>query len=88
MLKPSYKDLMDVANENVKEGEERIVNSRYSIVMAASKRARQIALSSDPALENRHEEKPLSIAIEELNNGTVKIISAEEAEERASKNKA
>ena len=42
MLHPSYSDLMNVVNSNVEEGEEPVVNSRYSIVMATAKRARQI----------------------------------------------
>ena len=40
MLHPSYADLMSVVNSEVEPGEEKIVNSRYSIVMATSKRAR------------------------------------------------
>lgn len=42
MLHPSYSDLMNVVNSNVEEGEAPVVNSRYSIVMATAKRARQI----------------------------------------------
>ena len=39
MIHPSYADLMKVVNQNVEEGEEPVVQSRYSIVIAASKRA-------------------------------------------------
>lgn len=42
MLHPSYSDLMKVVNSGVEEGETPVVNSRYSIVMATAKRARQI----------------------------------------------
>ena len=42
MIHPSYVDLMKVMNSGVEFGEEPVVNSRYSIVIAASKRARQI----------------------------------------------
>ena len=42
MLHPSYSDLMKVVNSEVEPGEAKVVNSRYSIVMATSKRARQI----------------------------------------------
>ena len=42
MLHPSYSDLMKVVNSEVEEGETPVVNSRYSIVLATSKRARQI----------------------------------------------
>ena len=40
MLHPSYSDLMKVVNSEVEPGEAPVVNSRYSIVMATSKRAR------------------------------------------------
>ena len=42
MLHPSYTDLMKVANSEVNEGETPVVNSRYSIVMATAKRAREL----------------------------------------------
>ena len=77
MLDPSYSDLMKVVNSEVEQGEAPVVNSRYSIVMAASKRARQIIAGDDP-LVNVKETKPLSIAVEELNQGTVKILTEEE----------
>ena len=41
MLHPSYTDLMKVVNQDVEEGDTKIVNSRYSIVLATAKRARQ-----------------------------------------------
>ena len=80
MLHPSYTDLMKVVNKDVEEGDSKIVNSRYSIVMATSKRARQL-IGGDLLLVNaKAGEKPLSIAIEELNSGKLKIL-AENAEE-------
>ena len=36
MLHPSYTDLMKVVNQDVEEWESKVVNSRYSIVMATS----------------------------------------------------
>ena len=42
MLHPSYADLMKVVNSGVEPGEAPVVNSRYSIVMATAKRARQL----------------------------------------------
>ena len=80
MLHPSYTDLMKVVNKDVEEGESKIVNSRYSIVMATSKRARQLIAGDLPHVDAKEGEKPLSIAIEELNEGTLKIM-AENAEE-------
>ena len=81
MLHPSYTDLMKVVNQDVEEGATKIVNSRYSIVLATSKRARQIIGGELPLVPTKHGEKPLSIAIDELNNGKIKII-AEDTEEQ------
>ena len=77
MLHPSYADLIKVVNSGVEEGEDPVVNSRYSIVMATSKRARQI-IAGDEQLGNGKGKKPLSVAVEELNQGKVKITSEEE----------
>ncbi|MDE7286146.1 MAG: DNA-directed RNA polymerase subunit omega, partial [Lachnospiraceae bacterium] len=49
----------------------------YSIVMATAKRARQIIAGEDP-LVNVKEAKPLSVAVEELNQGKIKILSEDE----------
>ncbi len=81
MLHPSYTDLMKVVNKDVEEGETKIVNSRYSIVMATSKSARQLIAGDLPLVDAKEGEKPLSIAIEELNEGKLKII-AESARRR------
>ena len=78
MLHPSYVELMRVANEGVEIGEEPVVNSRYSIVLAAAKRARQIIDGSEPRTTTAKCNKPLSIAVEEIWKGDVKIISEDE----------
>ena len=72
MLHPSYTDLMKVVNNEVEPGEAPVVISRYSIVMATSRRARQIIAGEEPLVDTR-QTKPLSIAIEELNKGKIKI---------------
>ena len=41
MLHPSYTDLMETINSET-EGDTPVVNSRYSIVLATAKRARQL----------------------------------------------
>lgn len=74
MIHPSYVELMKVVNDNVEIGEEPVVNSRYSIVIAASKRARQIIAGDEPMVADAKGKKPLSIAVEELYNGDVKIM--------------
>ena len=83
MIHPSYNELMKVVNNNAEYGEEPVVNSRYSIVLATAKRARQIIDGKDPmSMPKIH--KPLSIAVDELNKGLLKIMpetAEEEAEE-------
>lgn len=81
MLHPSYSDLMKVVNSEVEPGEEKIVNSRYSIVMATAKRARQVIGGHEPMVKVKPGEKPLSIAVDELNQGKIKILGEEEEED-------
>ena len=69
MLHPSYTELMDAVNSEVKEGEQPIVSSRYSIVIAAAKRARQIIAGAESAVPDYKNKKPLSVAVEELMDG-------------------
>ena len=73
MLHPSYTDLMKVVNKDVEEGETKVVNSRYSIVMATAKRAREIIDGSMPLVDTKPGEKPLSIAISEMNQGKKRL---------------
>ena len=77
MLHPSYTDLMKVVNSEVEPGEAPVVNSRYSIVMATAKRARQIIAGDEP-LVTAKVDKPLSIAVEELNQDKIKILGDDE----------
>ena len=78
MLHPSYTDLMKVVNKDVEEGETKVVNSRYSIVMATAKRAREIIDGAMPLVDTKEGEKPLSIAIDELNQSKISIIGEDE----------
>ncbi len=84
MLHPSYTDLMKVVNSDVEIGEEPVVNSRYSIVLATAKRARQIIGGEEPLIDNTSNKKPFSIAVEELYSSKVKIVGEEEAPEEIS----
>lgn len=77
MLHPSYTDLMKVVNSEVEEGDEPVVSSRYSIVMATSKRARQLIAGDDALVDGYEGRKPLSIAVEELNQSKIRILSDE-----------
>lgn len=81
MLHPSYSDLIDVVNKNVEEGEAPVVNSRYSIVIATAKRARQIIAGDEPLIDDAKGKKPLSIAVDELYSGKIQILGEEEIDE-------
>jgi DNA-directed RNA polymerase subunit omega len=81
MIHPSYVELMKKVNKDVIVGEEPVVNSRYSIVCATAKRARQIVAGSVPLLENEEGKKPLSIAVDELYSGELRILGDDEEEE-------
>ena len=81
MIHPSYVELMKVVNNDVEIGEEPVVNSRYSIVIATAKRARQIIGGDEPFVENAKGKKPLSIAVEELYTGKVKIMGEDAVSE-------
>ena len=81
MLHPSYTELMKVINGDSEE--EKVISSRYSIVLASAKRARQI-IAGDMTISRRKRmvAKPLSTAVEELWEEKVKILGDdEEAEE-------
>ena len=81
MIHPSYVELMKVVNHDVEIGEEPVVNSRYSIVIATAKRARQIIGGDEPLIARAAGKKPLSIAVQELYEGKVKILGDNDAEE-------
>lgn len=74
MLRPSYNDLIQVVNRDVEPGEEPIVQSRYSIVIATAKRARQL-IGGDEATVVENGRKPLSVAIDELYQSKVKLVN-------------
>ena len=105
MLHPSYSELMAVVNSEVEEGEQPLVQSRYSIVKATAARAKQIIDSraieekllkspdkdkegltvltkeedkllqiGTPLIPHADGVKPLSVAVQELYEGKVKII--------------
>lgn len=72
MLHPSYTDLMAVINERSGEEQDK-VKSRYSVIIATSKRARQL-IEGDAPLTNAETPKELSLAIIELYEGKIDIV--------------
>ena len=77
MIHPSYTELMEVINSDVEPGEQPVVQSRYSVVMATAKRARQIIDGAEPLVKSESG-NPLSIAVKELYSGKVKIVGDDE----------
>ncbi|MCR4720453.1 MAG: DNA-directed RNA polymerase subunit omega [Lachnospiraceae bacterium] len=74
MIHPSYSELFEVINGNDEDGE-KTISSRYSICVANAKRARQLIKGATPLVEVKCN-KPLSIAVEEIYQGKVKVLSA------------
>ena len=72
MLHPSYTELIDKINEGTEQGEQPVVQSRYSIVIATAKRARQLVNGAEPLVAS-YGKKPLSVAVNELYEGEIKI---------------
>ena len=77
MLHPSYTDLIEAVDSDIEPGEQPVVQSRYSIVIAASRRARQIISGEGPMVSQLAGNKPLSIASEERYHQKVKILPEE-----------
>ena len=77
MLHPSYSDLMKVVNSEAEDLEHLVVNSRYSIVIATAKRARQIISGEEPLVQG-NVKKPLSLAVEELYSSKINILREDE----------
>ena len=61
MIHPSYTELMAVINSEVEEGEQPLVQSRYSIVKATANRAKEI-------IDARSVEEKIAKARIEANN--------------------
>ncbi len=78
MLRPSYSDLIEAVNSEIEPGEQPVVQSRYSIVIAAS-RARQLIDGAEPMVGGSYGKKSLSVAVDELYKGKVKIFSEEDS---------
>ena len=69
MLKPSINEVLDK------------IDNRYYLVGTVAKRAREIIDGSMPLVDAKVGEKPLSIAIDEMNQGKMTIIAQDEEEE-------
>lgn len=70
MLTPSYSDLMDVIKQGGKVDSR--VASRYTVVLAAAKRARQLTEGSEP-LTYAPTDRAVSIAVKEMSEGKLRV---------------
>lgn len=70
MFEPSGQELIDIANESILNDNEKI-KSKYSVIIAAAKRARQLVDEKDERVENGV--NALTVAIDEIKDGIVKI---------------
>ena len=78
MLHPSYGELIEKVNEVNREKELPEVNSRYSVVMAAAKRARSIIDGDRPMTgEIDSDRNVLSSVVEEMEAGKIGIKALE-----------
>lgn len=71
MLIPSYAELMDVLNKESNENDE--ITSRYTIVIATAKRARQL-IEGDAPMVNSKKGKPVSTAVDEIYKNKIKVV--------------
>ena len=71
MLHPSYSELMDIFNDDEMQDDK--VTSRYTIVIAAARRARQLIDGAPPAAGMQPSDKAVSLAVKEMQNRKIKI---------------
>ena len=71
MFKPSVNELIAVANKNILNDTQK-VKSKFTIVMATSKRARQLVEERDSRVEGGA--NALTVAIKEFEKEDVKVV--------------
>ena len=77
MLRPSYTELMDIINNE--ENIDMKITSRYTIVIAAARRARQLIEGERP-VSRADSDKAVSLAIKEISQGRLAISAARQNE--------
>lgn len=78
MLNPSYSKLIDIANQKIEENDR--IESRYSIIIAVSKRAREIVGGAKYKEGLKKSNKAISIAISEIENREISIMPSKKQE--------
>ena len=83
MLHPSYSELIEKANEVNRSKGLPPINSRYSVVIAAARRARAIIAGDKPMVEARDSELGvLSRVVDEMDAGKIAIYVDEQDNSR------
>lgn len=72
MLHPSFTEIKDQVNNTREDAPE--LKSRYTLVIAAANRARQLNEGADAMVEADAKEKKLSIAVKEINAGLIHLV--------------
>ena len=70
MFEPSGQELINKVNESILNDNEKI-KSKYTIIIAAAKRARQLVDEKDERVEEGL--NPLTVAVDEIKNNEIKI---------------
>lgn len=85
MLHPSYMELIEHVNTVNQEKNYPQINSRYSLVMAAAKRARALVDKEFPMVEKDFNGRMLSLAIHEMEQEKIGIFTREPSQEEMEK---
>ena len=85
MIHPSYVEMIDKINEDQDREDAPLVTSRYSVVLAKARRARQLVSGAEAFVrdvdKNGKPRKPLSVAVDEFYDDKVHIVRRNTAEE-------
>lgn len=71
MFEPSGQELIKIANESITNENEK-VKSKYTVIIAAAKRARQLVANDDERVAGGA--NPLTVAVNEMKKKEVKIL--------------
>lgn len=71
MFEPSAQKLIDIANESI-ENENEKVKSKYTVIIAAAKRARQLVDEKDSRVDGGA--NALTVAVKEMKDKIVRIV--------------
>ena len=90
MIHPSYVEMIDKINEEQDREDAPLVTSRYSVVLATARRARQLVSGAEPYVQATDKygkpRKPLSVAVDEFYEDKVHILRHQPAAEEETEN--